>query len=140
MNEVFVARLIELSEKALKHNEVPIAAILIKDEQIIAEAFNSTESLGRFTAHAEMLCIDEATKKLGTKYLNGCRLLVSVEPCQMCSAALALSRIEAVNFLLTSEKYGSTGRAYPELKVEKIDCQQSDRQLQLLQEFFKAKR
>lgn len=136
----YLPRVFELAEQAQAQDEIPIGALLVKDRKIIAEAFNKTEVLSRFTAHAEMLCIEEATKRLGTKYLNGCSLYVSLEPCAMCRYAARLSRIDSIYYLLNSEMFGSTGQGYPKIHIEKIDDPLSDKLLKMMQGFFQKKR
>ena len=90
-SKFFLAALRE-AKKADKKNEVPIGAILVKEGKIISKSFNETEKRNSFLAHAEMLCIEKACKKLRTKYLNNCELYITLEPCQMCFAAAKLSR------------------------------------------------
>ena len=77
-------------------DEVPIGAIIVKDGQIIAQAFNQKESTHDVTAHAEMIAIRKACQKLGTWHLDGCVLYSTLEPCLMCSGAIIQSRIEKV--------------------------------------------
>lgn len=137
----FFERALFLARRAARTDEVPIGAVLVKEGRIIAEASNATEARGRFTAHAEMLCIERATKKFNTKHLNGCTLYVTLEPCPMCRAALQLSRIDQVHFLLRSEKFGRKGKALRRIRIRKLrsgeltQCAQA-----LLQDFFSRKR
>ncbi len=131
------------AKKAADRNEVPIGAVLVKDGKIIAKAFNQTEKKQSFSAHAEILCINKATRKLKTKYLLGCSIYVSLEPCLMCRYAASLSRIESIHYLIESPAFGLKGKAYPALQVRMIDDiknQLSQASRTLLQDFFRKKR
>lgn len=138
-------RLVELGEKAQTQDEIPIAALILKDDEVIAEAFNQTESLSSFLAHAEILALSQATKKLGSKFLNTCQLYVSVEPCQMCFAAAKLSRIQSVFYFLPNQKFGvessKSQSAYFATELTQIaDSTNQDRLHHLLRDFFSLKR
>jgi len=139
-SSIYFQKTLELAHTAFSKDEVPIGAVLVKDDQIISSAFNQTESRKSFTAHAEMLCIETATKLLESKYLNGCRLYVSLEPCLMCQYAARLSRIESIHYLITSEKYGSMGQAYPDIVIKRESSDEMSPSLSLLQSFFEKKR
>ena len=89
-------RLLELMEKAKKENEVPIAAIIVNDNKIIAEAYNKVNSSNNILDHAEILVIKEASNKLSNWRLNNCDLYVSLEPCSMCREIINKSRINKV--------------------------------------------
>ena len=82
--------------KALAIDEVPVGAIIVKDNKIISKAYNKKESLKDPTAHAEMLAIKKACKKLNTWHLDDCIMYVTLEPCAMCAGALIQSRIKKV--------------------------------------------
>lgn len=82
--------------KAQLNDDVPVGAILVKDDKVIARAFNKRELLQKSTAHAELLVMDKACKKLKTWRLEGCTLYVTMEPCIMCSGAIIQSRIDRV--------------------------------------------
>jgi len=138
--EDFFKIALQLAARASKLNEVPIGAVLVRDNKIIARAFNQTEKRGRFTAHAELLCIESASRKLNSKYLLDCELYVTLEPCLMCVYASRLSRLKAIHFLLASEKFGSSGQGYFKIQVlEKESAMTLDAKV-LLQDFFKKKR
>lgn len=84
--------------KAFDIDEVPIGAIIVKDDQIISVGYNQKERLHDVSAHAEMIAIREACQKLGTWHLDGCTLYSTLEPCIMCSGAIIQSRIAIVVF------------------------------------------
>ncbi|MBN8553989.1 MAG: nucleoside deaminase [Deltaproteobacteria bacterium] len=135
----FKAALVEAG-KAFKKNEVPIGAVVVKNEKIIARAHNLTEKKGNFLAHAEILCIEKAAKKLKTKYLKDCEIFITLEPCRMCEAAASLSRIESIHYLIGSEKFGASGKAYKQISLSEQKLESSEESRKLLQDFFKKKR
>ncbi|TPV36018.1 nucleoside deaminase [Paucihalobacter ruber] len=94
------------AEMAFEKNEVPVGAVIVVDNQIIARAHNLTELLNDVTAHAEMQAITAAANFLGGKYLTGCTLYVTLEPCQMCAGALYWSQISKVVFAARDENRG----------------------------------
>ena len=91
---------------AADEGEVPVGAVIVCNNQIIARAHNQTERLHDPTAHAEMLAITAAVDVLGAKYLTGCTLYVTVEPCVMCAGALGWSQISQVIYGAADEKRG----------------------------------
>ena len=105
-NKYMLEALIE-AKKALHKNEVPVGAVIVKDSSIIARAHNLKETLKSPTAHAEILAIEEACKKLGSWRLEGCVLYVTLEPCHMCAAAIIEARIERVVYGALDIKMGA---------------------------------
>jgi len=95
------------AEKAFSLNEVPVGAVVVCNNQIIGKGHNLTETLNDITAHAEMQAITAAATFLGGKYLKGCTLFVTLEPCPMCAGALYWSQIEKVVFATRDEKRGA---------------------------------
>ncbi|RUM31017.1 MAG: tRNA-specific adenosine deaminase [Aquifex sp.] len=104
--ERFLKLALEEAKKAFNKGEVPVGAIIVKGEKIISKAHNRVEELKDPTAHAEVLAIREACKTLNTKFLEGCELYVTLEPCVMCSYALVLARVEKVIFSALDKKHG----------------------------------
>ncbi len=94
------------AEAAYAKDEVPIGAVIVIDNQIIARAHNLTETLNDVTAHAEMQAITAAANFLGGKYLTGCTLYVTLEPCQMCAGALSWSQISTIVYGARDEQRG----------------------------------
>ncbi len=88
-DEYFMKMALKEAEKAFNNNEVPIGAIIVSENKIIAKTHNSVEILNDATAHAEMLAITSASNYLGSKYLNECAIYVTIEPCVMCAGAIA---------------------------------------------------
>ena len=109
MDELFMKEAIKQAKKAEKLNEVPIGAVIVKDGKIIAKAYNMREKKMSATAHAEMLAIDKACKKLNNWRLSGCSLYVTLEPCPMCAGAMINSRIERVVFGAENPQSGAFG-------------------------------
>lgn len=104
MKERFYREIIKLSKKAYKKNEVPVGAIIVKNNKIIAKAYNKIEKNHDATMHAEILAIKKASKKLKNWRLNECEMYVTLEPCKMCSSAIELSRIKKIYYLVKKDK------------------------------------
>lgn len=90
-------------------NEIPIGAVIVRNDEIIASAFNRKEELNDVTAHAEILAIREAEKKLGRWRLNDCEMYVTLEPCPMCAWAIISARIKTLYFGSYDTNYGAFG-------------------------------
>lgn len=101
MNQAFI-----LANKALAHNDVPIGAVIVKDGKIIARGENRVQKSKNPTLHAEIVAINKACKKLNSKFLDGCDLYVTLEPCSMCATAISFARIQNVYFAARDEKGG----------------------------------
>ncbi|WP_273854336.1 tRNA adenosine(34) deaminase TadA [Guptibacillus spartinae] len=97
------------AEKASAIGEVPIGAVIVKEEKVIASAYNLRETEQRAVAHAELLAIDAACQKVGSWRLTDCTLYVTLEPCAMCSGAIVLSRVERVVYGASDPKGGCAG-------------------------------
>ncbi len=102
----FMKRALQEAESALDKNEVPIGAVIVMNNQIIARAHNLTETLNDVTAHAEMQAFTAASDFLGGKYLKECTLYVTLEPCQMCAGASYWAQIGKIVYGATEEKRG----------------------------------
>lgn len=107
-DEYFMRAAIDEARKALARQEVPIGAVVVCDNMIVARAHNLTETLNDPTAHAEMQAITAATNWLGGKYLTGCTVYVTVEPCAMCAGALGWSQAERLVYGASDPKKGYT--------------------------------
>lgn len=105
-DEYFMKRAFTEAEQAFTEGEVPIGAIIVCQNKIIARAHNLTELLNDVTAHAEMQAITAAANLLGGKYLTGCTLFVTLEPCAMCAGALGWSQIDRIVYGADDEKRG----------------------------------
>lgn len=109
MDVIYMERALELARIAAKIGEVPVGAVVVKDGEIIAEAHNLRHTGNVATAHAELLAIEEACRKLGTWRLSGCTLYVTLEPCPMCAGAIINSRIDRVVYGVKDAKAGCVG-------------------------------
>lgn len=105
-DEYFMKQALVEAQKAFESDEVPVGAVIVCNNQIIARAHNLTEMLNDVTAHAEMQAITSATNSIGGKYLNDCTLYVTLEPCVMCAGALFWSQIGKIVYGAIDEKRG----------------------------------
>lgn len=105
-DEYFMKKALQEAEMAFEKDEIPVGAIIVIDNKIIARGHNLTEMLNDVTAHAEMQAITAAANFLGGKYLTGCTLYVTIEPCQMCAGALYWSQISKIVFGASDENRG----------------------------------
>lgn len=130
------------AQEAYRKDEVPVGAVIVGNQQIIARAHNLTETLNDVTAHAEMLAITAAAENLGGKYLPNCTLYVTVEPCPMCAGALNWAQIGRIVYGASDEKRGCM-RHSPSIlhpKTELVTGVLEDECKQLMKQFFAAKR
>ncbi|MDM1297478.1 nucleoside deaminase [Empedobacter falsenii] len=126
---------------AFERDEIPVGAVIVCNNKIIAKAHNLTETLTDVTAHAEMQAITSAANYLGGKYLQDCTLYVTLEPCVMCGGALYWSQISKVVYGASDEKRGfkaKIGELHP--KTEIVSGIMEDECGQLMKEFFQCKR
>ena len=138
---------LEMAKRAAEMGEVPVGCVIIKDGELIAGAHNEVEFRNDISAHAEMLAIEEATKVLGNKYLRGCTIYVTLEPCPMCAGAIVWSKMDQVVFAAMDPKAGSCGTLFnivasPLLnhRVEVVQGVMEQESEALLKHFFKSKR
>lgn len=131
---------------AAEADEVPVGAVIVKDDEIVARAHNRVEELKRSDAHAEMLALAEAESKLG-KWLEGATMYVTLEPCSMCAGALVLSRLDRVVIGAADPKAGACGSTIDVLgneklnhRVEKTTGVLEEECSTILKEFFRRKR
>ncbi len=135
------------AEKALAGDEVPVGAVIVKDNNIIARGYNLVETLKDPTAHAEMIAITAACEHLAEKRLEGCTLYVTLEPCPMCAGAILQAKILTCVYAVADPKAGACDSLYhlcedPRLNhrtkvisgIYEIPCRE------ILQHFFKIKR
>ena len=106
MDKNFMTEALRLAKMAQDCDDVPVGAVVVKEGKIIGKGFNMREKEGDPTAHAEIVAIREAAKTLGTWYLDGCEIYVTLEPCPMCAGAIINSRIDTVIFGAYDKKAG----------------------------------
>jgi tRNA(adenine34) deaminase len=135
------------AENAFEAIEIPIGSVVVFDNKIIGRGYNQTELLKDSTAHAEMLALTAASNYLQSKFLDGCDLYVTVEPCLMCSGAILLSRIKNLYFGALEPKFGACGSLYNVVQDNKYNHKPnvysgiySDEAQKLLEKFFSSKR
>ena len=124
-----------LNKKAIKHNEVPVSCIITKDDKIISKAYNNKITKHDPTAHAEIIAIRKAAKKLKTWNLNECRLYVTLYPCKMCLDVINEAIIKEVYYILDNEKEINNN-----VKITKINSEKNEYFQEELKGFFKNKR
>lgn len=141
-DDYFMRQAILEARYALGKDEVPIGAVIVWQNRIIARAHNLTEALTDVTAHAEMQAITAAANVLGGKYLQDCILYVTVEPCPMCAGALGWSQISKIVYGAKDPKRGYSGAAPKVLHPKTIVIEGILQQecASLIQDFFKSKR
>ena len=141
-DEFFMKQALIEAKKAFDNEEVPVGAVVVLKNRIIARGHNLTEQLSDVTAHAEVQAITSAAQFLGSKYLKGCTMYVSLEPCVMCAGALFWSQIDKVVFAARDEKRGASrcepSVYHPSTLVVKGPLQAESREL--LKSFFSKKR
>ena len=112
MDDHFMKLALQEAAAALEENEVPVGAVVVHDDRVIARAHNQRELLKDPTAHAEMIAITQAAESLGSWRLTGCTLYVTLEPCPMCAGAIVQARIPRLVFAARDPKAGSCGSLY----------------------------
>ena len=147
MIEKFMDLAIKEAEKAKAKDEVPIGAIIVKDGLVVAKAHNLIEKNQDATAHAEMLAIKKASKKLKSWRLDGCEIFITLEPCPMCAGAIVNARIERVYYGAKEPKSGSAESKFDILtnsglnhKTEFLGGIKKEECESIIKKYFKEKR
>ena len=141
-DEYYMKQADQEAERALEAEEIPIGAVVVCNNKIIARAHNQTETLNDVTAHAEMEVITAAANRLGAKYLNDCTLYVTVEPCVMCAGAIAWAQLGTLVYAAPDPKRGYTTLGTPVLhpKTAVRSGVLADRSEKMMKDFFAKKR
>lgn len=138
----FMREAIREANRAFEADEVPVGAVIVSHDRIIARAFNQVEMLQDPTAHAEILAITAATNYLGSKYLSECDLFVTLEPCPMCASALFWAKLRRVVYAAADEKNGfmrfGTKLLHPKTRLEYGLLEEESQAL--MKRFFEARR
>ena len=145
-DELYMARAIALAKRAEEIDEVPVGALIVRDGEIIAEAYNMRETNKCATHHAELLAIEEACRALGGWRLPGATLYVTMEPCCMCAGAIINARIPRVVYGTHDIRFGAFGSALDLVKIplnhtpEVVGGVLEDETRTILTEYFRRKR
>ncbi len=141
-DEYFMREALKEAQKAFEADEVPVGAVVVANNKIIARAHNYTERLNDVTAHAEMQVITAAANAVGGKYLNDCILYVTLEPCVMCAGALHWSHITKIVYGAKDEKkgYSKINQLLLHPKTEVVTGVMEQECSTIIKEFFASKR
>jgi tRNA(adenine34) deaminase len=138
---------IEAARVAEENGDVPIGAVIVHKNQVIAKAYNQREQLQDPTAHAEIIALTQAAAALETWRLNGCTMYVTLEPCPMCAGALVLARIDRIVYGCDDPKTGAIKSLYTIVQDNRLNHRLevtcgilADEYSRILQEFFKKRR
>lgn len=112
IDEIYMSEALKEARRAFDEDEVPVGAVVVHGQKVIARGYNQIERLRDPTAHAEMLALTSAANFLGAKWLSNCSLYVTIEPCSMCAGALVLARVEKVFFGARDPKTGACGSVF----------------------------
>ena len=136
--EYIINELIKLLNKASKHNEVPVAAIIIKNNKIIAKSYNKREKDNNVMGHAEIKCIQKTTKKLKTWKLDECIMYITLKPCSMCEQIIKEARIKEVIYILDKS---TDKKEYNKTIISKLENLKYENKVKkIMSQFFKEKR
>ncbi|MBQ3925976.1 MAG: nucleoside deaminase [Bacteroidaceae bacterium] len=141
-DERFMRMALDEARMAMEQDEIPVGAVVVANEQVIGRGHNLTETLRDVTAHAEMQAITAGAETLGGKYLTGCTLYVTVEPCVMCAGAIGWSQLGRLVYGASDEKRGFK-RFAPEAlhpKTVVVSGVMEEECAELMKAFFKKKR
>jgi tRNA(adenine34) deaminase len=140
--EYYMNEAIKEAKKAFEEGEIPVGAVMVAENRIIARGYNQTEKLNDPTAHAEMLAITAAANYLGTKYLNDCSLYVTLEPCAMCAGALYWAQLKRLVFAAPDEQRGfrklNPALVHPKTVVDQGPLKEESEKL--IRDFFRQLR
>lgn len=135
------------ARKALRFGDVPIGAVIIKGNEVIAKSYNQVEKLSSPLQHAEIIAINKAIKKIGYKHLLDCTIYTTLEPCPMCAGAIVLARIARLVYSADDPKSGASNSLYSITSDERLNhrCEVTqgvlkDESSELLKQFFQQLR
>ena len=147
MDKYYMYKAMLEAEKAAANNDVPVGAVIVRDEKIIGRGYNQVEKKGDSTAHAELIAIRQAIRKTGHKHLLDCTMYVTLEPCSMCAGAIVLARIPRLVIGTSDPKTGACGSITNIVQNEKLNhrCELTTGVLEkenaaMLKDFFKKLR
>ena len=131
---------IDEAKKSLKNGDIPVGALIIRNNKIISRAHNEKELQQNAVKHAEVLAIEKACNKMKTWHLDDCTLYTTMEPCLMCSGAVVQSRIKKVVFGIKNEKFGYSELLSSKYKIECIKEDENGEILKMIKKFFEQRR
>ena len=134
MDEKYMLEALKLAEKAMKEDEIPVGAVIVKNNEIIGCGYNQKERTKNPLKHAELIAIEEACKKIGDWRLNGCVLYVTLEPCPMCMGAIIETRLDKVVYGISKNEQMYNNN------IDIVDGILEKKCLDILKKFFKNKR
>ena len=137
MDEFYMNLAIQQAKKAYKSEEVPIGAIIVKNNKIISKAYNKKEKTKNVVKHAEIIAITKACEKIKNWRLDDCEIYVTMEPCMMCCGAIQQARIKKIVYGIKNENYGCTNLLQ---NIEIISQVREKECKTLIQSFFKKRR
>ena len=144
---IFMKEALKLAKQAEKQGEVPVGAVIVQNNKLIAQAFNQKEILQKASAHAEILAIEEASSTLKSWRLSDCTIYVTLEPCPMCAGALVAARLKRLVYACKDPKAGAVHSLYQITEDPRLNHQMEiqagileDESSSLLKEFFRKKR
>ena len=138
MKNKIIEELIKLLTKAAKHNEVPVAALIVFNDKIISKEYNKRENMNDVTGHAEIRCIKKAARKLKTWKLDNCIMYVTLKPCSMCEQVIRESRIKEIIYIIDKL---DVKNEYNKTKISKLNDEESENKIKnIMSLFFKQKR
>jgi tRNA(adenine34) deaminase len=147
LDEQYMLSALKQAEIAEQNGDVPIGAVIVHNNQIIAKAYNQREQLNDPTAHAEIIALTQAAAALDTWRLNGCTIYVTLEPCPMCAGALVLARIDRLVYGCDDPKTGAVKSLYNIVQDDRLNHRLevtsgvlAEQCLALLQDFFTRRR
>ena len=122
MKDKYMKLAIKEANKAYQMGEVPVGAVIIKNDKVIAKAYNKKEKIGNVLGHAEIIAIKKASKKINNWRLDDCDIYITLEPCPMCASAIKQSRITNIYFGLNNSDENNIKIVKSILKKDKINC------------------
>lgn len=134
MEEKYMNEALKLANKALEENEIPVGAVVVKNNKIIGCGYNRKEKTKNPLKHAELIAIEQACKKIGDWRLNDCEIYVTLEPCAMCMGAIIETRISKVVYGIKKSEHSFDNKIEFVAGILEEEC------LSILQKFFKNKR
>ena len=137
MHEYYMNIALKEAKKALKRNEIPVGAVIVKNNKIISKGYNKREKTKNVTQHAEIIAITKACKKIKNWRLDDCVIYITMEPCMMCSGAIEQSRIKKIIYGVENKNYGYANKL-KNIEIISQICEEKCKSI--IQNFFKKRR